>query len=264
MRVKDYLRARGVEFDAFDITSDPDAAQDLQGREIRSVPVVALGDDYVVGWDTTQVDALLGMGSEHVRLLPGAELVARAATLLAAAARYAQQLPSEHYDDSIPGSEQVQLPVVMPGGTVLVREDGRYYVPHATNIQLARHAVGHGLKFLALAQEPDADYSDISQWILIGEPDDSLDVRAIGELAAQMIKDVHAWWDQIPKPDLERLVSTHWGMQSLHRLLHSQVYSMTQHSRQLMSVLVDLGIEPDGPLDAGDYVGLQLPDGIWE
>jgi glutaredoxin len=264
VRVKDHLRARGVEFDAFNIASDPEAAQDVQGRGIRSVPVVALADDYVVGWDTAQVDALLGMGSEHVQLLPGAELVARAVTLLAAAARYAQQLPLEHHDDSTPGMEPVRLPVVMPGGTVLAREDGRYYVPHATNIQLARHAVGHGLKFLALAQEPDADYSDISQWILIGEPDDSLDVRAMGELAAQMIKDVHAWWDQIPNPDLERLVSTDWGMQSLHRLLHSQVYSMTQHTRQLMSVLVALGVEPDGPLGAGDHVGLQLPDGTWE
>lgn len=37
---------------------------------------------------------------------------------------------------------------------------------------------------------------------------------------------------------------------------------MIQHTRQLMSVLVDLGIEPDGPLGGGDHVGLQLPDGI--
>ena len=58
-RLKGYLRARGVEFVVRDVMVDEDAAIFLEGRNIRSTPVLMLGDELIVGFDRERIDALL-------------------------------------------------------------------------------------------------------------------------------------------------------------------------------------------------------------
>ena len=59
-RLKDYLRARGVVFVVRDVMVDEEAAIFLESRNIRSTPVLMLGDELIVGFDRDRIDALLG------------------------------------------------------------------------------------------------------------------------------------------------------------------------------------------------------------
>lgn len=59
-RLKDYLNEKGVSFNEVDVSADYDAAMkmiDLTGQ--RSVPVLAKGDQYVVGFNPEQIDRVL-------------------------------------------------------------------------------------------------------------------------------------------------------------------------------------------------------------
>jgi hypothetical protein len=42
------------------------------------------------------------------------------------------------------------------------------------------------------------------------------------------------------------------------------VWHPAQHTRQLMLILDDLGIEPSGRLSAEDLAGLPLPEKAWD
>lgn len=60
-QVKQYLRARGVEFRDLDVSRDAAAADEmvrLSGQ--RGVPVIQIGDQVVVGFDRARLEAILG------------------------------------------------------------------------------------------------------------------------------------------------------------------------------------------------------------
>jgi glutaredoxin 3 len=59
-RVKSYLDGKGVTYEEVDVATDYQAAQkmvDLTGQ--RSVPVVAKGDHYIVGYDPDRLESML-------------------------------------------------------------------------------------------------------------------------------------------------------------------------------------------------------------
>ena len=58
-------------------------------------------------------------------------------------------------------------------------------------------------------------------------------------------------------------MATWSGPKQLHDMLQDMTYSLTQHTRQLMTIVVDLGMEPDGPLTEDEYRGLDLAAKLW-
>jgi glutaredoxin len=262
--VKGYLNSRGVEFVAVNVQEDPDAASELEGLGARSLPVVKVGTRFSVGIDLAELDRLLEVADSGPRLLPWKELVERAPRLLEIAVRYARQLPPAHYEDPIPGMENLKLPLILPDGTPLLRPDGEPYIPHRNYIGLFRHIVGHGAKVERMAADPGVDISDTVTFVLLGEPDDDQPVGDVCDEATRIADGIRRKWPPGVKPELATVMDTFSGPQSLHQMLHSMVYSLTQHTRQLMTVLETLGVTPDGPLGIDDYAGLELPAGVWE
>jgi len=58
--VKDYLRAREIDFEEVDVSEDMDRAQELVERSGQyGVPVVDIDGEMVVGFDRPRIDALL-------------------------------------------------------------------------------------------------------------------------------------------------------------------------------------------------------------
>ncbi len=58
--VKDYLRAREIDFEEVDVSADVDRAQELVERSGQyGVPVVDIDGEMVVGFDRPRIDALL-------------------------------------------------------------------------------------------------------------------------------------------------------------------------------------------------------------
>ena len=60
--VKDYLRAREIDFEEVDVSEDVDRAQELVERSGQyGVPVVDIDGEMVVGFDRPRIDALLDL-----------------------------------------------------------------------------------------------------------------------------------------------------------------------------------------------------------
>lgn len=264
MRVKGHLAARGVEFDAIDITTDHAALGDLRRHGVRGLPVVGVGDRYILGLDLAQVDELLGLSPAPARALPGDELVDRAIRLLAAASRYARQLPQSRYDTPFPGMENVKPPFALAGGHVLAYPNGVPYVPHGTYLGLYRHIIAHGAHFQRFVEAPDADYTSLGHYSQYGEATPDVTLDELERIAAATSNAIGAWWQRASEADLARVLDTYVGRQTLQQMLQRELYSLAQHTRQLMHILLLLGIEPDGPIGAREYDGLNVPEGVWE
>jgi glutaredoxin-like YruB-family protein len=59
-KVKSYLKTKGVNYNEVNVVEDIDAAQkmvELTGQ--RSVPVVTIGERYIVGYDPDRIDSML-------------------------------------------------------------------------------------------------------------------------------------------------------------------------------------------------------------
>ena len=62
-RLKNYLRSRGVAFEVKDLMMDEAAATLLEDGNIRTTPVLQVGDEILAGvrLKTDNIDALLGL-----------------------------------------------------------------------------------------------------------------------------------------------------------------------------------------------------------
>lgn len=61
--VKHYLRQRSIRFKEVDVSRDAAAARDIVRRTGRQgVPVIYIGNKFVVGFDRPKIDKLLGLG----------------------------------------------------------------------------------------------------------------------------------------------------------------------------------------------------------
>lgn len=59
-KVKSYLRNKGIDYKEVDVVEDIDAAQrmvELTGQ--RSVPVITIGERYIVGYDPDRIESML-------------------------------------------------------------------------------------------------------------------------------------------------------------------------------------------------------------
>ena len=67
VRLKDYLRRRGVAFSDIDVSRDPAAARRMVARSGQmGVPQAEIDGHMVVGFDQARIDALLGLARERM------------------------------------------------------------------------------------------------------------------------------------------------------------------------------------------------------
>ncbi len=261
--MKGYLETRGVEFDAVNLMDNPAAQAEMKRRGIRALPVITVGERHVLGFDLDQIDAMLGL-KKGATDLPAAELVGRAGRLLAAAQRFARQLPPEKFNTPIPGMEDAKPPFIIPGGYILKLPDGRPYVPHATNIALFRHIIAHGAKFRRFLQQESTDYAHMGIYAEFGEP---LPETSLEDLCSRVEADraaISQWWATHGDAGTRTVLTTWMGSQDVRQMLQREVYSLAQHTRQLQAVIEDLAITPIEPVQPADQAGLNLPPRVWD
>ncbi|NLZ49181.1 MAG: glutaredoxin family protein [Clostridiales bacterium] len=62
VKAKEYLKAKGIEFNDVNVSLDPAAAQEMIEKSgQRGVPVLDINGSIVVGFDKPQIDKLLGL-----------------------------------------------------------------------------------------------------------------------------------------------------------------------------------------------------------
>ena len=61
VQAKEYFTERGIEFETFDVTKDGDALKEMKSVSggARSVPVIAINDKVIIGFDRGAIEKAL-------------------------------------------------------------------------------------------------------------------------------------------------------------------------------------------------------------
>ena len=80
----------------------------------------------------------------------------------------------------------------------------------------------------------------------------------------QSIRDaLQSWWRSADAGRLGTL-DTYYGIHPTERVLERTAWHAAQHARQLMALLEQRGVSPDGALGDAELDGLPLPEGVYD
>jgi glutaredoxin len=235
LRTKEFLTSRGVDYESINVHGNPAAMEELRKLGARSVPVVARGDRFAYAQTLADVVALLGLDVRLQERLAPDELVGKLDLVLTAAARYVRQIPLERLDRPFRNRNR---PIRVLGHHV-------FRIPEA----FLEVAPAGPLSYERIMKEPGPE-------IRTGD-----DIAGYGAAVLARFKQ---WWAVFPDRSCRGTMDTYFGKHSVHEVLERTVWHPAQHTRQLLLILDDLGIEPEGRITRADLAGLPLPDKAWD
>jgi uncharacterized damage-inducible protein DinB len=208
---------------------------ELRRLGARSVPVVSRGDRFVFAQLIGDVVEFLGLDISTAPQLAPAELVQRLDAVLTAAQRYTRQMPQEALALELPNRPRSY----------------RVLLHHVFQIPAA---------FVDAMEGGTLSYEN-----MVAEPPEYMRTpEDIAEFGEQVRRRVAAWWAGLAERSGAQPVDTYYGTQPMHEVLERTAWHCTQHVRQVMSLLEQLGIAPDRPLTPAELQGLPLPEKLWD
>lgn len=208
---------------------------ELRRLGARSVPVVSRGDSFVFAQLVGDVVEFLGLDIETGPQLAPAELMQRLDLVLAAAQRYTLQMPQQAMERELPNRPRSY----------------RVLLHHAFQIPAA---------FIDAMEGGTLSYENM----VAAPPEDMRTPAAIAAFGGQVRRRVAAWWTGLAEHSGTQTIATYYGTQPMHEVLERTTWHCAQHVRQVMSLLEQLGIQPDRPLTPGELQGLPLPEKLWD
>lgn len=234
LRAKEFLKSHAIPFESINVLKHEAAQEELAALGARAIPVVAREGEFVFAQDLNDLADFLGVAAGNKRL-PAAELVEKLDLVLAAAQRYARQLPGAALDTGLPGRQRSYRDLayhifMIPEGFLEAVQGGE-------------------LKFSQFEKTPPADMRSGEQLAQFG----------------QTVRDrFAAWWAGAGEAGLPNSVETYYGTQPTDGVLERTAWHAAQHTRQLMAVLSQIGISVDGALGERELAGLPLPDEVYD
>lgn len=58
---KDYFNQNNVQFTEYNISSNPEARKELMKKGYRSVPLIVIDSEEILGFDKDKIDSILGL-----------------------------------------------------------------------------------------------------------------------------------------------------------------------------------------------------------
>lgn len=228
LRTREFLRSHGIEFESVNVREDARALERLAALGVRSVPVVARGDAFVLGQDLEEVARFVGVAVARERLAVPV-LVARLLALLDFAAGTMERLPPAALAARWPGRDRTHL-------------DLAYHVPQIV--------VG----FLDAALGGRLTYEHFERTA----PPHLRTGADAARLARSVSQALAVWWSA-NQSRLPATLDTYYGAQPLHGVLERTAWHVAQHLRQLDLVLDGCGVSDRPALPAALLAGLPLP-----
>lgn len=233
LKAREFLARHGIEFESIDVRANPDAMNVLVALGARSIPVVARGRDWTYAQELDDLARFVGVVDRREHL-PMDALATRLDALLAAATRYARQLPAASLERTLPGradraaADLVHHVACIVDGFLDAVRGGQLTYEHFLERPSGTARTTAGLeRTLAAAR------TAFAQW----------------------------WADAASRP---ARVRTYYGEQPLHGLLERTAWHVAQHCRQIEALVTTTGTAPDGALSARELDGLPLPEGLWD
>lgn len=236
LRTKEFLTRQGVAFESRNVLEDESAFRELERFGLRQVPIVTRGDQWANGQVLADVARVVGIRWGGAKVLPVPELQRRLETILAGAERFLGQLPDDQLRTFIPNRPRSYAELV-------------YHIFNIADAFL-EHEDGIPLTFDSYNRVPGVDGGTKPALSAYGR-----DVqRRLGEWFAGPGRNAN-WTAR---------ANVYYGEQTLHEFLERTTWHSGQHTRQLMSVLEMLKIEPADPLGPAVFEGLPMPEKVWD
>ena len=233
LRTKEFLATRGIAYESINVRARPKAMEELASLGAQSVPVVAQGSRFVFAQDLGDLARFIGVEFDRAQL-PPAELVQRIDLILAATQRYLHQFPTADLEEGLPGRER----------TILDLGYHIFVIPAA----FLDAAQGARLTFDYFERTPGPEMRSAVQ------------VAAYGESVRDALA---SWWRAAAAGRLGTL-DTYYGIHPTESVLERTAWHAAQHAHQLMALLEQRGIAPDGPIGEAELGGLPLPEGVYD
>jgi glutaredoxin len=234
LKTKEFLRANGIEFESVNVREDAGAFERLARLGVKSVPVVARGDQFVFGQDLDEVARFVGVKVNRTRL-PVPVLVSRLMALLDIAAAYTERLPEGSLRTRLPGRERTYL-------------DLAYHVPQIV-VALLDAVAGGCLTYEHFNRKPPG-------WLTTAEG---------AATAFERVARAFGQWWLANAGALPLTVDTYYGVQAFDAALERTTWHVAQHVRQLELVLQTRGVATRTALLPVELLDrLPLPKDIWD
>ena len=234
LRAKEFLTSHGIDFESINVLEVDSAMDTLAELGARSIPVVTRDNEFVFAQDIDVLAKFVGIDLNR-KVLPPEILVERIELVLAAAQRYLAQLPPAFLSTKLPGRDRTYL-------------DLAYHV-FMIPIAFLDAAKGGELTFEHFERVPPPDMTKANQVIKFGDS----------------VRDsMKTWWSTTLEGGLPPTVKTYYGQHSTHSVLERTAWHTAQHTRQLMALVINQGLEPDGPLSDKELADLPLPDEVYD
>ena len=231
LQAKEFLKKNGISFESINVREDTGAMDDLARLGAKSIPVIRQGDEFAFAQEICDLADFVGVKLTR-RQLPHAELNTKVDLILAAAQRFAQQIPADRLLVNLPGRDRNCLDLAY-----------HIYVIPTAFLEAAR---GGTVTFEHFERLPPADMDSVTK------------VNAYGQAVRE---DFASWWAAGIVPET---VKTYYGLQPSQGVMERTAWHVAQHCRQLMEVVAQSGLQPDGPLGEAELGSLPLPDEIYD
>lgn len=218
--------------------NDPTGKEQLLKLGVRTVPVLARGDQYIFCQNLEDVAEFVGLQGTGHTPLPSGALFTKWTVVLRAAQRYIRQIPNARLNERAIDNRDRSIRL------------------------LSHHIFRIGEAFLETAID------GVEYWVQLANvpPQDGTYTTAegIASYGNSVIERIENWWTRLDDKSCQQKVKTFYGTPPMHQLFERSTWHSAQHTRQMIAVLERFGIEPDVRLTAEDLAGLPLPEGIWE
>ena len=209
---------------------------ELQALGVRSVPVVTRGKEYVFGQMLKDLAEFLGVDYDTKPKLSPQELIDKLDMVTSAALRFVAQIPEEKLDHDLRNRKR---PI----------RDLCYHIFRLTEV------------FIDVVEKDIYLTRDL---LNIPAPDDVQSTADLVAYGTAVQKRLHNWWDGFADKDCEQEIDSYYGKQPLHNVMERHTWHPAQHMRQLMMLLRECGIEPNGPVPDSELEGLPIPEKVWD
>jgi glutaredoxin len=234
LRAREFLRGHDIPFVSVNVRDSDTARAELEALGVRTVPVVARGNEFVLAQDLDELARFVGVAAARPQLSPD-ELVGRLQALLAASETYLALMPPERLHQRLPQRERHWLDLGF----------------HVSMVVQALLSAGGGSKLAYEFYEMRAPAGWTS-----------------AEPAIQFCRATRAglsyWWDGA-RSGPDALLDTYWGERPLADVLERTAWHVAQHCRQLEHLLREVaGVESAPVLPPAALAGLPLPEAVWD
>jgi len=202
----------------------------------RSVPIVSRNGQFVSAQVIRDVVDFLELNEDTAPVLMPAQLASRYQAILVKAQQLVAQMPDAALVRELPNRPR----------------SWRVLMHHVFQIPTAfldMQDSGKEMTYEAMVAPP---------------PDEMVTSADIAAFGAQVATRFDSWWQASANESFTVNVPTYFGGSSRHEMLERTVWHSTQHTRQVASLLEQLGLEPVAPLTAADLADLPLTPHVWD